>query len=1057
MRSRNRVRRLAFWATAVLAALGLGVWLAFAYVTDSATLAALIQAEAPRYLSGARLELGRVRMHWFTGEINLSHVAVRQALDGHEVVAVRIPWLRVRHDAWALLKRRFVPREVVVAQPKLWLRRRRDGTWNLQGLCADPWPGPPLAGTPPIVIQSGTVELADGDGAGAGAVPAGAAAILRDVTVRIEPAGAGVLQFEGTAKGDAFDRLSVQGTVELATGRVSLKGDLARLAISQTLRDRIPVEHRPAFNRLGLTGGEVDLGLNQVVYDPTASPALRYDVAGRLRSGVWNCPKLPFPINDLAARIAIRDGVLTIDRAEGYNGQTMVRVSGQVVSGDPARAPLDLRIDVIDLEIDQRLHAWTPPEYAWFWRDYQPRGRVSLGVHAVRARVGGPVGFGLGVDCRDVAMVYHHFKYPVDHVQGRLTWEKDRIALALHSPVPGLTARGTIDNPGPNAHVQLDFEAEAFPIDKTLFEALAPEVRAVVLQFHPTGTVRGRAHLERTPSAGPGDDPRGKVAIDAYLDLNEQCAITWDGLPYPVRNLTGQLELHPDRWLFKNMRGGNGQAVIAGQGSVEKVAGGPLKVDLHLTAERLMLDGQLRSALPLAWQNVWATLNPIGSSDVDARIEVAPGRPDHYHLEIVPKSETSIRLRFRRAPRPNASDPGGSFEMRMEDVSGRFVFDNGQVAMHDVGFQFHDAQVQFASGTVVVEDSGRFDLRVRDLWAKNFRLDAEFRKIMPPVMAQFARRADDGKTFTVKGNLALGWSGRSDQSVWSRWDHGLVVFNDNTIQAGLPLEHLQGQFENVRGSSDGETLEVHGALRLESISLLGQQVTRLESPFDVQGSQARLGDIRAGLLGGEVTGQFQVSLDATPRYAAQVALRGADLQRYAKTISGRQTFRGLVFGNLELSGRGNDLHALQGRGEAWVTRGDLGELPGFLRLVNLLNLSPMTKSAFDSAYLALVIRNGESYLDPIKFTGNAFSLQGRGTMGVQGDLDLRLHVLYGRDQLHLPIFSDALREASGQFFLVRVLGTPSYPKFKLEALPGVSAPLRALGSRRALRAERTPR
>src|SRR5262249_4859743 len=102
-------------------------------------------------------------------------------------------------------------------------------------------------------------------------------------------------------------------------------------------------------------------------------------------------------------------------------------------------------------------------------------------------------------------------------------------------------------------------------------------------------------------------------------------------------------------------------------------------------------------------------------------------------------------------------------------------------------------------------------------------------------------------------------------------------------------------------------------------------------------------------------------------------------------------------------------------------------------------------------------RNGESYLDPIKFTGNAFSLQGRGTMGVQGDLDLKLHVLYGRDQLHLPIFSDALREASGQFFLVRVLGTPSFPKFKLDPLPGVSAPLRALGSRRALRAERTPR
>ena len=34
-----------------------------------------------------------------------------------------------------------------------------DGTWNLQGLLADPWPGPWLDKTPPILIENGTVEL----------------------------------------------------------------------------------------------------------------------------------------------------------------------------------------------------------------------------------------------------------------------------------------------------------------------------------------------------------------------------------------------------------------------------------------------------------------------------------------------------------------------------------------------------------------------------------------------------------------------------------------------------------------------------------------------------------------------------------------------------------------------------------------------------------------------------------------------------------------------------------------------------------------------------------
>ena len=98
-----------------------------------------------------------------------------------------------------------------------------------------------------------------------------------------------------------------------------------------------------------------------MIYDPAATPRIRYQASAQLRSGLWSCPKLPFPINDLSASLAVRDGVLTIERAEGYNGSTVVRIpQGTIVLGDPERAPLDLRIDILDLELDQRLRDWTP-------------------------------------------------------------------------------------------------------------------------------------------------------------------------------------------------------------------------------------------------------------------------------------------------------------------------------------------------------------------------------------------------------------------------------------------------------------------------------------------------------------------------------------------------------------------------------------------------------------------------------------------------------------------------------------------------------------------------
>jgi hypothetical protein len=243
----------------------------------------------------------------------------------------------------------------------------------------------------------------------------------------------------------------------------------------------------------------------------------------------------------------------------------------------------------------------------------------------------------------------------------------------------------------------------------------------------------------------------------------------------------------------------------------------------------------------------------------------------------------------------------------------------------------------------------------------------------------------------------------------------------------------------VHGVANGESFEVHGVLQLASMSLLGQQIRRLESPLDVVRGAARLDSIRGELLGGKVTGQMSVSLDTTPKYEAAIAVTGADLQQYAMTLSGHQGYRGLVNARIALNGSGSDLRTIQGDGEAHVIDGDLGQLPVFLRLVNVLQLSPATKTAFDSADVVWTVQNGRTDFHPVRLTGKPFSLMGPGTMDVQGDLDERLHIGF---------LSDLVREASGQLWVVRVRGTPAFPQPKLEPLPELIPELKILGQRR---------
>ena len=475
--------------------------------------------------------------------------------------------------------------------------------------------------------------------------------------------------------------------------------------------------------------------------------------------------------------------------------------------GDPRREPLDLHVDLVDLVLDQRLRDHTPAEYDELWDIFRPSGLVRAEIDLTRSAPGGPVELGASVTCHDVAATYRHFPYPLDHLRGTLVLKKNTLAVDVRTLGVGgrpLRMIGTIENPGPDAVVKLDVTAESVPIDRTLLDALKPEVRKVVDQFKPSGTVKAHAKVSRVPMAGK---PEGRIAIDAEIDLSERCEITWVKLPYTIRNLTGRLELHPDRWVFRSMRGQNGQEIITARGEVKKLPGGklkngedPLRVHVELEARNLPFSQELFTALPDAWKNTWRTINPAGASDVKATVDVEPGRPDQTHIVIEPLPESSVRLLVWRSPQPKHLDPGGLIELRMDDVRGRFVFDNGVVAMHDVGVQFRGAPVKFESGTVYVKDTGQFALAVTDLWVKEIRLDSDLRKKMPPLMAQFAQKLDDGRTFTMRGDLQIGWSGCPNDPAWCRWDKVRVVLNDNQLKTKIPLEHIQGELKKVKGT-----------------------------------------------------------------------------------------------------------------------------------------------------------------------------------------------------------------------------------------------------------------
>ena len=303
------------------------------------------------------------------------------------------------------------------------------------------------------------------------------------------------------------------------------------LTLSQALCRRVPCEARPALQALALNGGVADVELLHFRYDPKASPSKRlvYGALARLREGVWDCPKLPFAINDLSALVSLENDVLTIKHAHGSNGPMSVRAEGSIVLGESTRMPLDLRLKITDLELDDRLRKKTPAEYDDLWDVFKPRGRINAALNLLRREAGQPLNLSVHVSCQDLAAEYRHFPYSLDHLTGSLVLENKLFTVDLRTlTAPLVHVKGLIQNPGLDAVVQLDIQAESVPINETFRKALPSEVRKVIDQFQPSGSVSAHASVRRKPMVGP--DPRARGFAD------DRRRHRFDG---PVRNDLG--------------------------------------------------------------------------------------------------------------------------------------------------------------------------------------------------------------------------------------------------------------------------------------------------------------------------------------------------------------------------------------------------------------------------------------------------------------------------------------------------------------------------------------
>lgn len=925
-----------------------------------------------------------------------------------------------------------------VLRPVVHAFRRTDGGWSLTALV----PGRSAGLRVPVTIDDATLLV---DGAGVGT-----RLTLRNIGVELEPVDGGDGRastiVRGSVAGDLFDRAGFEGRLS-ADGAFELAGQVGALDLSPRLRGLIEAAAAPPEWLAGLRG-RLDIDW-RAGGELAALDRATFAVSGKLESGHFEHASLPFAISDVSAAFtANRDGAVC-ERLEAHSGSTLLRGSGRL-SGWAADADFDLLVEAERMLVGRHWEGLMPAAVATHWSKLLPAGEVDVRAHLVRRA--GAVRPDVSLRCRNVSLTYYRFPYRVDRTVGTVTLKDDLLSMHLTGEAGGhpVTVEAAVRTAaGSQGFVEV--RGDGMRIDDALMAALPTKSADIVRSLRAAGTFDFVFRHDRSAEFSNG------FANSLGIRLT-QCSMAYAGFPYPLGNVTGSIHMDRGNWTIREITGSNDSGSVRCTGGLQRIGDDDGELTLNLVGTNVVLEKELRDALPSGVRRIWDDVDPRGNAEFTAlvRHRVKPRRTE---VEIVaaPQGDT-------------VSIEPAWFPYRLERLRGRLHWKDGRMQFDDVRGA-HARTTVSADGICRFSGDGGWHVSFTRLAADRFRADHDVLRALPAGLQQAVSGVRlrgmlsiDGalEIYSTATTLTAGPGGRPEAvpgPAAAAWDMQLDM-EQAALDVGVPLEHVHGGIR-LRGQSDGQTWRTLGDITIDSAMWRGVQLTSVQGPLAMDAAGARFGALAGGdpqaaqrrltarVAEGTLTVDGSVAAGEGGTFAVTASLADADLARLAGDMSGGpHHYQGRVHGGIEVRGSRVGSHSLAGQGQVKLTDADIYELPVMVALLKILRVKTPDRNAFSSSVVDFRVEGPHAYLDNIELSGDAISLVGNGEVDFDSNLNLVLRPIMGEAETQLPAMKRLLGGASGQFVLVHVDGTVTTPTTSTEAFPTLAAAAQKLQSRR---------
>jgi len=920
-------------------------------------------------------------------------------------------------------------------RPVVQARRDAAGRWNVAAFLEAGGPGPGL----PVTVEEATLAVND--------ALLGRRYALRSVGITLRPAPTPAapdrMAVSGRVGGELFERADFTGHFD-GGGGFAVAGHVEALDLSPRLRGLLPAGGWLADPATAVRG-RVDLDW-RATGSLLALQEAALSVSGRLTGGHLEHAALPMAVNDIAARFTADRAGIGCEQFEGHSGSTLLRGSCRYAGWD-ADADLDLVLETERLIIGRHWEPFLPPALASQWSKLLPAGEVD--IQARLARRAGRLSHDIAVRCRNLSLTYYRFPYRVDRTVGTVTWRDGSVAVHLAGQAGGrpVHLEATLDTAAEGTPGTVAVRGEGIPIDDALLASLPAAHADVVRRLRATGGFDFAFRHERSPRLADGFTNTLGIRLT-------RCTLAYSGFPYPLSNVGGSIHMDGHRWTIRDVTGSNDEGQIRCSGTLETDPAGAGLLTLDLAGTGVVLEPELRDALPPGMRQIWNDLAPRGNAEFTARVRHRVGtRRTEVELEASPLGDT-------------VSIEPAWFPYRLERLQGRLSWRDGLLRFEGIR-GIHARTTVSAEGSCRFLPDGGWHVSFTRLTADRFRIDHDLLRALPAGLQKAVVETRLKGLLSVDGAIDIhsaalrevplsGDRGGPLPGPAAAWDIRLDM-EQAMLDAGVPLEHVCGGIR-LRGSSDGQSWRSFGDLAIDAATWRGLQVTSIRGPLAIDPGGVRFGAPAAGLAepgsprrltarlaGGTLQLDAHLATDEAGRFVLGVALTDVDLARLTADLAGGPTSsRGRLQGGLEMAGSRSGSHSFNGRGHVRLRDADLYELPVIVSLLKILRVRVPDRTAFGSSLVDFRIEGPRAYLDSIELSGDAISLVGAGEIDLDSNIRLTFRPLMGEAASQLPAMKRLLGGAGGQFLLVHVDGTLAEPVTSTEAFPTLTAAVQRL-------------